>query len=404
MSLSSLNQQTARYQRDKLYEKLAKPGKNYSVYSNKHYPGEILLGEYQVEEIFQDKDSGFYALGLVSASGKSPPVLVIRGFGNWGRLEDFPREFFPYQDISDVVMTQSDSHFQSAIKIGVIEWLRNQVSKGTKPDVVGQSLGGKVAQQLAVEVPEYIDSLITFNSIGISSQEFEKYQGEVAIFHYINPVDFVPYVLGDKFLPGTICQVYNPTIKTTDFLGQHNNLVLDKPDTVIKKVKIESFYWVRELYQSIRSYRRTVQKEVEELNQIAQQDDEDYEASTNKSTQAIRQQFDVSIQAVQQEFNNITQAIRQELLATTDRKSAAELLQQRVSSSVEVIQKEIEILCVTVQQEIRDSGRTFKSFSQRLKEELKDSVGMVKQKLEKLLQVETKSKIQQELDVKSDRT
>jgi pimeloyl-ACP methyl ester carboxylesterase len=391
--LFSLNQQTARYQRDKLYEKLAKPGKNYSIYSNKHYQGEFLLEEYQVEEIFQDKDSGFYALGLVSTSGKNPPVLVIRGFGNWGRLEDFPREFLPYKDIPDVVMTQSDDHFQAAKKSGVIEWLHNKASKGAKPDVVGQSLGGKVAQQLAVEVPDYIESLITFNSIGISSQEFEKYQGKAAIFHYINPVDFVPYVLGDKFLPGTIFQVYNPTIKIPDFLGQHNNLVLDKPETVIKEVKIEAFYWVRELYQSLKNYRRTVQKEVEELNQIAKQDDEDYGVNTNKSSQAIRQQFDVSLQAVQQEFSNITQAIRQELLANTDSKSAAELLQQRVSSSVEVIQKEIEILSVTVQQEIRDSGRTFKSFSQRLKEELKDSVGMVKQKLEKLLQVETKSKI-----------
>jgi len=402
--LSSLNQQTARYQRDKLYEKLAKPGKNYSIYSNKHYQGEILLDEYQVEEIFQDKNSGFYALGLVSASGKKPPVLVIRGFGNWGKLEDFPREFLPYKDIPDVVMSQSDGHFQAAKKSGVIEWLQNKASKGAKPDVIGQSLGGKVAQQLAVEIPEYIDSLITFNSIGISFQEFEKYQGKVAIFHYINPVDFVPYVLGDKFLPGTIFQVYNPTIRTPDFLGQHNNLVLDKPDTVIKEVEIESFYWVQELYQSIRSYRRTVQKEVEELNQIAKQDDEDYEVSINKPSQAIRQQFDVSLQAIQQEFNNITQAIHQELLANTDRKSAAKLLQQRVSSSVEVIQKEIEILSVSVQQEIRDSGRTFKSFSQGLKEELKDSVGMVKQKLEKVLQVETKSKIQQELDIKGDRT
>jgi pimeloyl-ACP methyl ester carboxylesterase len=402
--LSSLNQQTARYQRDKLYEKLAKPGKNYSIYSNKHYQGEILLDEYQVEEIFQDKNSGFYALGLVSASGKKPPVLVIRGFGNWGKLEDFPREFLPYKDIPDVVMSQSDGHFQAAKKSGVIEWLQNKASKGAKPDVVGQSLGGKVAQQLAVEGPDYIESLITFNSIGISLEEFEKYQEKVTILHYINPVDFVPYVLGDKFLPGTIFQVYNPTIRTPDFLGQHNNLLLDKPDTVIKEVKIESFYWVRELYQSIRSYRRTVQKEVEELNQIAKQDDEDYEVSINKPSQAIRQQFDVSLQAVQQEFNNITQAIHQELLANTDRKSAAKLLQQRVSSSVEVIQKEIEILSVSVQQEIRDSGRTFKSFSQGLKEELKDSVGMVKQKLEKLLQVETKSQIQQELDIKGDRT
>jgi hypothetical protein len=58
--LSSLNHSILRHKRDKTYEKLAKPGNDYSVYSNKHYQGETILGEYWVEQVFQDKPSGFY--------------------------------------------------------------------------------------------------------------------------------------------------------------------------------------------------------------------------------------------------------------------------------------------------------------------------------------------------------
>ncbi len=384
-----LNQQVFRHKHDKIYEQLAKPGRDYSVYSNKHYQGEIIL-EYRVEKVFQDKASGFYALGLVSISGDNPPVLVVRGFGTWGSLEEFPTEFLPYKDIPDVFMAKSDEHFQAAKKSGVIEWLQEKAVIGIKPDVVGQSLGGKVGQQLTVEVPDYIHSLVAFNPIGISAKEFDKYQGKVEIFHYINPVDFVSYVLGEKFLPGTILQVYNPDIKSADLLGQHNKLVLDSPKTLIKQVEIEEFYWVREVYQSLRNYSKTVQTNFEGLSKIVKTEAKSYGINMNNSDKNIWKTFDSSHQSIHQSFNQIMQAIRQESLKYPDRQRSAQLLQQKINYSVEAIQNEVESLTETVQKEIEDAGETFKSFRQTLQQELKDLVGIIRQKLDNLLQEETR--------------
>ena len=384
--LSLLNEQTVRHKRDKIYEQLAKPGNDYSVYNNKHYPGEIILGEYWVEQVFQDKASGFYALGLVSVSGENPPVLVIRGFGNWGRLEEFPTEFFPYKDIPDVVINESNRHLEAAKKVGVIEWLQGNTLSGMKPDVVGQSLGGKVGQQLTVEVPDYIHSLVTFNSIGISSKEFEKYQGTIEIIHYINPADLVPYVFGEKFLPGIIFQVCNPSIKTRDLLGQHNNLVLDNSLTLIKEVEIETFYRVRALYKSVKDYSKTVEKEVEELRQKAKQELTNCGENLRYLGKTIGQEFYTSRQAIQQEFIKIMQAVRQNLLEDIEGTGSTLLLHKKVNYSVEVIQKEVEKLSQTLQQEIEGSGNTFKSLSQTLQQELKASVGTIQQKLDKFLQ------------------
>lgn len=383
--MSLFNQQGIRHKRDKIYEQLAKPGNAYSVYSNKHYQGEIILGEYLVEQVFQDKSSGFYALGLVSASGENPPVLVIRGFGNWGRLEEFPTEFLPYKDIPDVVINESDRHLQAAKKLGVIDWLKDKAFRGMKPDLVGQSLGGKIGQQLTVEVPDYIHSLVTFNSIGISSKEFEKYQGKVKIFHYINPADLVPYLLGEKFLPGTIFQVCNTNIKTRDFLGQHNNLVLDQALTLIKEVEVETFYSVRELYKSLKNYSNLVQKEVEQLSQTARKELTECGENVRKPGQAVRQDLHNSRKAIQQEFIKIMQAVRQDLLEDINATNSTQLLHKKVSDSIEAIQKEVEKLSKTLQQEIQSPGNTFKNFSQTLQQELKASVGTIKQKLDKFL-------------------
>lgn len=404
--MSILNQQTVRHQRDKIYEKLAKPGKDYCVYNNKHYQGEIILGEYRVDKVFQDKASGFYALGLVSVFGENPPVLVVRGFGNWGNLEEFPTEFLPYKDIPDVVLAQSDEHFQAAKKIGVIEWLQDKAIKGMKPDVVGQSLGGKIGQQLTVEVPDYIHSLVTFNSIGISLKDFNRYKSKVEIFHYINPADLVPYVLGEKFLPGTIFQVRNQSIKTVDLLGQHNKLVLDNPITLVEEVELETFYWVRELYQSLKNYSVTIQKKVEELNQFAKKEITEYERNLNNSGKSIWQKFENSRQAIQLEFSHIKQAIRQEFLGDGDRSRSTQLLKEQVNCSVEVIQKEVESLSNTVQQEAKGSGKIFKSFRQTLQQELQDAIETIHQKLDKFLQVETRQEGQgkvNKFDDKSDR-
>jgi pimeloyl-ACP methyl ester carboxylesterase len=389
-----------------MYEKLAKPGKGYSVYNNKHYQGEIILGEYRVDKVFQDKASGFYALGLVSVSGDNPPILVVRGFGNWGNLEEFPTEFLPYKDIPDVILAQSDEHFQAAKKVGVIDWLQDKTIKSLKPDVIGQSLGGKIGQQLTIEIPDYIQSLVTFNSIGISLKDFNRYKGQVEIFHYINPADLVPYVLGEKFLPGTIFQVRNQNIKTVDLLGQHNKLVLDNPITLVEEVELETFYWVRDLYQSLRNYSITIQEKLEELSQFAKKEMTEYERNLNNSGKSIWQKFENSRQAIQLEFSHIKQAIGQELLGDGDLSRSTQLLKEKVNGSVEVIQKEVESLSNTVQQETNGSGKIFKSFRQTLQQELQDAIETIHQKLDKFLQVETRQQREGKLnkfDAKSDR-
>lgn len=378
--LSSLNRQTLNYHRDQLYEQLAKPGTQYSVYSNKHYQGENILGKYLIEHIFQDKDSGFYALGLVSIYKETHPVLVVRGCGNWGAFENFPTEFVPYKDIPDVVMAQSDRHFKAAKKIGVIEWLRNMAFMGMKPDLVGQSLGGKVGQQLIVEVPERVHCLVTFNSIGISSEEFEKYQGSVEIFHYINPADLVPYVLGEKFLPGTVFQVCNPTIKKPDLLGQHNKLVLNHPATLIKEVEIEKFFWVRDFYKLVKSYGKIVENKIEDLTQVAQDVTESGE-SQNALSKEVGQQFENSRKNIQQGFSKITQAVRYNLLEDIEETGSAQLLQEEVSKSVEFIWKEVERLNETVQQKIQISLSKLRKTSQQ---ELEESAEPLQKKLDDL--------------------
>ncbi len=379
--LSSLNHQTVKYHRDKLYEQLAKPGNDYSVYSNKHYQGENILGKYLVEQVFQDKDSGFYALGLVSIYADNHPVLVVRGCGNWGAFENFPTEFVPYKDIPDVVMTQSDQHFKAAKKTGVIEWLRNKAFMGMKADILGQSLGGKVGQQLTVEVPEYIHCLVTFNSIGISSEEFERYQGSVEIFHYINPADLVAYVLGEKFLPGTVFQVCNPTIKKPDLLGQHNKLVLNHPATQIKEVEIEKFFWVRDFYKLVKAYGNLVENKVEDLTQVTKQDAIEYEKSQNALGKEVWQQFDNSRKIIQQGFSKITQAVRHNLLEDIEGIGSARLLQEEVSNSVEFIYKEVEKLRETVQQKIQTYSSKLSKTSQQ---ELEESAQPLHKKLDDL--------------------
>lgn len=381
----TFNQQIFRHQRDEVYEKLAKPGNDYSVYNNKHYQGKIILGDYLVEQVFEDKVSGFYSLGLVSVSGENPAVLVVRGFGNWGILEEFPTEFFPYQDIPDVFLTVSDEHLQSAKKVGVIQWLQNKAYLGMRAELVGQSLGGKIGQQIAIEAPDYIQSLVTFNSIGISLQELEKYTGNVDIYHYLNPADLVPYVLGEAFLPGTILQAYSPNIKNFDLLGQHNNLVLDQSVTIIKQVEFETFNWARSLYKSVKKYSETVQQEVRSLSKLSKEELIERGTSLNNLVPTIQQQLEVSRQAVKQELIQIRQAIQQEVIAGNDSKSSALFIQEKVNSSVEVIQQQLETLRKIVPEGINFSGQTFQDFSQTIRQEIQEAISIIKQKIDKFL-------------------
>jgi hypothetical protein len=361
------NQLALREQCHKIYEQIAKPGSQFSVYDNQHYQGEIILKEYVVEEIFQDKSSGFYALGLLSASRKKHPVLVIRGCGNWGDFKDFPREFLPYKDIPDVLITSSDEHYQAAKELGVIQWLQKQASLGKKPDLVGQSLGGKVGQQLAIEVPASIHSLVTFNSIGISEAEFQRYKGRIKIFHYINPFDLIPYIFGEKFLPGTIFQTYNPNIPKADLLNHHNKVILNDPKTQIKKIKTETFYLNRDIYQLVEEYSKTIQKTIEDLKQNVRQKDNITQEAANILNPLIRKSFEQSYQVIQQEFRQMAQTIGQELLNNTEKADSKQLPKQQVINSVEVIQKAIDNLSKTVDHEVKDGKSFGNTFQQNLK-------------------------------------
>lgn len=351
-------------QRDKVYEKIAKPGNKYSVYSNQHYQGEVILKEYLIEEIFQDKASGFYALGLISTSRRKHPVLVIRGCGNWGDLKNFPSEFLPYKDLSDVMISGSDEQYQSAKKIGVSQWIKKQANLGKKPDIVGQSLGGKVGQQLVLEVTEYVHYLVTFNSIGISLEEYKRYQGKVKIFHYINPLDLFPYVLGDKLLPGTIFQTYNPNIFKPDLINQHNKIILDDPETQVKKIKAETFYLDRDMYQVLKIYGKTIQTTLAELKQSTLQKPD------NQESLMIRKSFDQTYQTIQQKFQQIAEAILQELGKNDNKLDSADLVQKKILSYVELIQKEIDKLSKVHRALIKSEKKS--SFSEIFKDNLQD--------------------------------
>lgn len=351
-------------QRDKIYEKIAKPGNNYSVYSNQHYQGEVILKQYVVEEIFQDQASGFYALGLISISKRKHPLLVIRGCGNWGDLKDFPKEFLPYKDFPDILISGSDEQYQAAQKVGVIKWLKKQASLGKKPDLVGQSLGGKIGQQLALDVAEYLNYLVTFNPIGISLTEFKRYQGKIKIFHYINPLDLIPYIFGDKLLPGTIFQTYNPNIIKLDLLSQHNKIILNDRQTKVKKIKPEQFYLNRDIHQVLKNYGKTIQSTFAELKQDALQ------KSSQKQTSSISQNFEQTYQTIQQEFKQMTAAIWQELVPDDKKLDSKDLAHKKIITSLGRIQEEINKLR-KVDQEIR-AENDLSDFREIFKNELND--------------------------------
>lgn len=367
--------------RYKIYEQIAKPGSQSSVYNNQHYQGQVILNRYLIAEIFQDEASGFYALGLVSKSRKKHPALVIRGCGNWGDFKDFPKEFLPYKDIPDVIINGSDEHYQASKKLGVLTWLEKQASLGKKPDLVGQSLGGKVVQQLAVEVPNYIHSLVTFNSIGISEAECKKYKGKIKIFHYVNPFDLVPYMFGEKFLPGTILQTYNPDIAKADLMSQHNKVVLNDPKTEIKKIKTETFYLNRDVYQVMEQYSQTIQKTLEDLKQSTRQKDITSQETSDLLNPLIDKSFEQSSQVIQQEFKRMAQSIQQQLLDNTKKIDSQKLLQQLDMNYVEIIQKEITSLSKIVHEELKNGD----SFSETFIQGLKNLSSKIQNKLDKFI-------------------
>jgi len=185
-----IDQVTGRHGLDRLYEQFAKPQVKGlfepdapSIYIN-HNIGQKVLGYYVIEQVFEDKKTGFYAEGRLPLKANQPPVLVIRGYGSW----------YPFyrvlEDTPDVFIASWQGQLKAAEKQGAIAWLKQHSQQGQKPDIIGESLGGKVAQQIVLKYSDYIRSTVTYNSLGISP-EFTKNSAINNIFHY--------FTLGERY-------------------------------------------------------------------------------------------------------------------------------------------------------------------------------------------------------------
>jgi Protein of unknown function (DUF2974) len=151
--------------------------------------------DYVVNEVFDDSQTGFYALGLTSAT--SAPVLVIRGteFETTDGLSDFNSEgvgFDQYQKNND----------------NISKWLAaaSKLPGNKLPDITGHSLGGALAQDFtadATQKGQKLGNIITFNSPGIAASTADKFKAENAsrVKHYLVSGDIVS-LSGEKFIPG----------------------------------------------------------------------------------------------------------------------------------------------------------------------------------------------------------
>ncbi|MEG4227075.1 S8 family serine peptidase [Microcoleus sp. N9_B2] len=176
---------------------------NNSLLGNKLAVGEVLNSGYKVDKVISDPSTGFYAVGLVSIDGSQPPVLAVRGTAG------SPTERQGIATLKDVLEDANPisigySQFQ-ANKNEIEAWLAAQNQQGRRPDVVGHSLGGALAQTIAAEFTDKVGQTVTFNSPGIDDSialKFAKNKGNPEnVTHYVVSGDIVQ-MAGEAFLPG----------------------------------------------------------------------------------------------------------------------------------------------------------------------------------------------------------
>jgi hypothetical protein len=167
---------------------------------------------YTVEKVFKDSRTGLYAIGLTKDG--QPPVLVFRGTNN-KEINDWEANAHP----GGVGVGQ----YNAALRLGIEQWIQG---KGTKPDVIGHSLGGALAQLTAADFSQQLGETVTFNAPGVSPHRLLKFQGG-KVTHYISQKDLVSRA-GWAFLPGTI---YEMRFKGGQ-IQQHTNIFLHDPNTI----------------------------------------------------------------------------------------------------------------------------------------------------------------------------
>jgi len=198
---------------------------------------------YRIDRTFDDPQTGFHALGLVSLTPDKAPVLVFRGTNS---IADDPS----LTDKNTIGLPQFQANKQA---FG--DWL-NQVSQDTTknpnrlpPDLTGHSLGGALAQLTAAEFTPIIGDTVTFNSPGISQaivDAFKQKGGTTKnVTHFIVNGDIVS-LAGETFLPGKmILESYTtPILDPVLALDKHNvrNLLTSPPPGfTTQQISVEQF-------------------------------------------------------------------------------------------------------------------------------------------------------------------
>lgn len=154
---------------------------------------------YKIDQQFNDPTTGFQALGLTSLTPDKPPVLVVRGADE---IVD---------DVANADTRGIGFNQVAANRDAIATWLNKFSNATLKPDLVGHSLGGAVAQTIAAELVGQYGNVTTFNSPGINNSTVAKFQQSAptqSITHYIVNGDLVS-LGGEGYLPGTaILQTY----------------------------------------------------------------------------------------------------------------------------------------------------------------------------------------------------
>ncbi|MBD1829432.1 calcium-binding protein [Microcoleus vaginatus GB1-A2] len=187
---------------------------------------------YYIDRIFDDPESGFYAIGFGSYDAQQPPVLVFRG-------TDFIDGEAIFSDSPDIGLPEFETN-----KDNIRNWL-TEIGQDTGknpskllPDVVGHSWGGAVAQIVATEYTSITGDIFTFNSPGVSRNTFNTFRrnlsraGNKNVTHYIVSGDFVS-LFGEAFIPGKVFiqSFTDPSINPLTVLAKHRseNLLTTPP-------------------------------------------------------------------------------------------------------------------------------------------------------------------------------
>lgn len=220
---------------------------------------------YKIDQIFNDTNTGFQALGLVSITPDKAPVLVFRGI-------DSELDNLANSDPRGIGFNQFIANKQA-----ISNWLtqigqdRTKNPSGLLPDIIGHSLGGAIAQLTATEFTNLVGDIITFNSPGVTNSTVELFQqnggANKTVIHYIVNGDNVS-LGGQAFLPGKafLISYTNPEIAPLLELQKHSQAGLftnPPPGLTVQEISVD------ELNKSSFSYNNSDTKEFLAAVQVA---------------------------------------------------------------------------------------------------------------------------------------